>query len=108
VFAGIEFTSHVIDATAMTHVHLDVYAPAGSLFRVKLVDFGANGVFGGDDVEQELSFNSGTTPAFIAGEWSSLDIPFSAFASLTTRAHLAQLVISGTSTVFVDNVYLHR
>jgi len=108
VFAGIEFTSHVIDATAMSHVHLDVYAPAGSLFRVKLVDFGANGVFGGDDVEQELSFNSGTTPAFTAGEWSSLDIPFSAFASLTTRAHLAQLVISGTSTVFVDNVYLHR
>jgi hypothetical protein len=108
VFAGIEFTSQTINATSMTHLHLDVFAPAGSLFRVKLVDFGANGVFGTDDVEQELSFNSGTTPAFTAGSWSSLEIPLSDFTALTTRAHLAQLVLSGTSTAFVDNVYLHR
>jgi len=108
VFAGIEFTSHPIDATAMTHVHLDVYAPAGSLFRVKLVDFGPNGVFGGDDTSHELSFNSGTVPAFTPGGWSSLDVPISEFTDLTTRAHLAQILLSGTSTVFVDNVYLHR
>jgi len=109
VFAGIEFTSHTIDATSMTHFHMDVYAPGGSLFRVKLVDFGANGVFGGgDDKEQELSFSSGTTPPFVSGQWSSLEVPLANFTNLTTRAHLAQIVLSGTNTVFVDNVYLHR
>jgi len=109
VYAGIEFTSQTIDATSMTHFHMDVYAPGGSQFRVKLVDFGANGVYGGgDDKEQELSFNAGTTPPFTPGAWAPLEIPLANFTNLTTRAHLAQLVISGTSTVFVDNVYLHR
>jgi len=109
VFAGIEFTTNTIDATAMTHFHLDVLIPSGMTFRVKLVDFGANGVFGGgDDAEDELAFQAGTTPPLTAGTWSPLDIPLADFTGLTTRAHLAQLVLSGTSTAFIDNVYLHR
>jgi hypothetical protein len=49
---GIEATTTPIDATAMTHSH-------GCLvrwfyrFQSKLVDFGANGAFGGDDKEHE-------------------------------------------------------
>jgi hypothetical protein len=78
------------------------------MFKVKLVDFGANGIYGGDDKEQELTFNSGTTPAMVPGTWSSLDIPLADFTNLTTRGHLAQLILSGASTVFVDNVYFHR
>lgn len=109
VFAGIEFLTNQIDATAMTHFHIDVYVPSGSLLRLKLVDFGANGVFGGgDDREHELSFNSTTTPAMNPGTWSALEVPLSSFTNLTTRGHLAQIVLSGTSTVFVDNLYFHR
>jgi len=109
VFAGIEFISSQIDATAMTHFHLDAFLPSGSTLRIKLVDFGANGVFGGgDDSEQELTFNAGTSPAITSGAWSSLDIPLSSFTNLTGRTHLAQIVLAGTSTLFVDNVYLHR
>lgn len=109
-YAGIEFTSLPIDATAMTHVHLDVWASGGAICRIKLVDFGANGVFGGgDDREQELSFNGGTTPAFRTGVWSDLDIPLESFTGLTTRGHVAQLILSSdASTVYVDNVYFHR
>lgn len=110
VYAGVEFTTNPIDATAMTHFHLDAWASGGAIFRVKLVDFGADGVFGGgDDREQELGFNGGTTPAFRSGAWSSLEIPLTSFAGLTTRGHIAQLIISGDpGTVFVDNVYFHR
>jgi hypothetical protein len=73
------------------------------------VDFGGNGVFGGgDDSEQELTFNGSTTPALTPGTWSALDVPLSDFTNLAARAHLAQLILAGTSTVFVDNVYLHR
>jgi hypothetical protein len=108
-YAGIEFTTHLIDASAMTTLHLDAWATAGTTFRVKLVDFGANGIYGTDDSETELTFNAASTPAFTAGQWVSLDIPLASFTTLASRAHLAQLVISGdTRTVFVDNVYFHQ
>ncbi len=109
VFAGIEFTSNQINASSMTHFHMDVYLPSGSTLRVKLVDFGPNGAYqGGDDSEQELTFNAGTTPGITTGAWSSLDIPLSSFTNLTGRSNLAQITLAGASTVFVDNVYFHR
>ena len=109
-FAGIEFVSETIDGTGMTHFHMDVWAPSGGLFLVKLVDFGDDGAWGGaPDSEGELMFNGGTTPPFVSGQWSSLEIPMVDFG-LATVAHLAQLVISSSdvSTVIVDNVYFHR
>ncbi len=113
VFAGIEFTSKPINATAMTHFHLDIWTPdptaVPAVFRIKLVDFGADGAYGGgDDVEHELTINKATTPAFATGRWVGLDIPLSDFAGLTTRAHLAQLILSGDlRTVYLDNVYFY-
>ncbi len=114
VFAGIEFTGTRINATSMTHFRLDIWTPvattAASVFKVKLVDFGANGAFGGgDDVEHELSFTPTSTPALATGSWITLDIPLSQFTGLTTKGNLAQLIISGTpGTVFVDNVLFHK
>jgi hypothetical protein len=110
VYAGIEFTSNTIDATAMTYFHLDIWVPSGTTFRVKLVDFGANGIYlGGDDSESELTFNAASTPALVTGSWVGLEIPLADFTGLLARAHLAQLVLSGdTRTVYVDNIYFHR
>jgi hypothetical protein len=109
VYAGIEFTTPTIDASAMTHFHLDVWVPTGATFRVKLVDFGANAVYGGgDDSEYELTFDPGTTPAINSGTWSNLDIPLADFTGLANRGHVAQLILSGASTAFVDNVLFHR
>jgi len=109
VYAGIEFVTQLIDATGMTHVRLDVWAPVGSVFRVKLVDFGEDGVYDLPVDQAELAFHAGSTPAFVAGQWSVLDIPLDDF-TLTSRAHLAQIVISSTDarTVFLDNVLFHR
>ncbi len=112
VFAGIEFTSTPVDASAMTGFHMDIWTPnptAAASFRVKLVDFGADGTFGGgDDVEHELTFTASSNPALATGSWVALDVPLSAFAGLTTRGHLAQMIISGDlSTLFVDNVYFY-
>jgi hypothetical protein len=113
VFAGIEFTSAPVDASQMTHLRMDIWTPdatAAAAFKVKLVDFGANGSFGGgDDVEHELTFTASTTPALATGSWVTLDIPLSQFTGLTTKAHLAQLIVSGDlRTVYVDNVLFHR
>ncbi|MCF8435593.1 MAG: hypothetical protein K9G57_02010 [Ignavibacteriales bacterium] len=113
-FNGIEFSSQTIDASAMTRFHMDIWTPdpttMPSAFKVLLVDFGANGVFdGGDDVSHELTFTANTNPGLKTEQWVQLDVPLSAFSGLTTKAHLAQLVISGDpNTVYVDNVYFYK
>ncbi len=109
-YAGIEFTSQTIDATDMTHFNMDIWTPSPTalpaVFRIKLVDFGANGVYGGDDTEHELTFNASSTPPLESTNWISYHIPLTDFVGLVTKAHLAQLIISGTiPTVYVDNVY---
>ena len=107
-FVGIETASSPIDATAMTHFHTDVWSSDFTTFKIKLVDFGANGAFGGgDDKEHEVTF---TSPA--KDTWVSLDIPLSDFINLTTRAHISQLIYvgapTGNNTVYIDNVYFHN
>ncbi len=114
VFAGIEFTSSPINATAMTHFSMDIWTadPTASpaIFKIKLVDFGAGGVFGGgDDREHEITLTAATTPAIRTGQWTRLDVPLSMFTGLTTRGHLAQLIlVADPNTVYVDNVLLHK
>ncbi|MDX9728307.1 MAG: Ig-like domain-containing protein [Bacteroidales bacterium] len=106
-FVGIETGTAPINATTMTHLHLDVWSPDFTSFGIKLVDFGANGVFGGgDDVEHQVNY---TSPA--RGSWVSYDIPLSDFTNLTTRAHLAQYIFvgqpSGATSVWIDNIYFY-
>ena len=64
---------------------------------------------GGDDREQELTFNNASSPALQFGAWTSLEIPLSSFTGLTTRGHVSQLIISGdVGTAYVDNIYFHK
>jgi len=113
VFAGIEFTSQTIDASNMTRFCMDIWTPddtaAPAIFKIKLVDFGADGVFGGgDDVEHELTFDETTTPALATEEWIHFDIPMSEFTGLVTTEHMAQMILTadpGPNTVYVDNIY---
>lgn len=108
-FVGVETTgSDLINASTMDSVHLDMWTPNATTFRIKIVDFGADGAYqGGDDTEHEVVF---TSPK--QGEWVSLHIPFSDFTNLTNRAHIAQIIFSalpaGSSTVFIDNLYFSK
>jgi hypothetical protein len=115
IYAGILFETHLVDATEMTHFNIDVWVPEGvTFFRVKLVDFGEDGVYGGaPDGERELTFTAATTPAIVPGSWARLDIPLESFMGgpmgLFAKAHLAQLLISGGNiTAFIDNVFFHK
>lgn len=109
-FAGIDFTSPTLDASAMTYFHMDVWTPdptaSPAVFNVKLVSFGADGAYqGGDDSEHELVFDETTMNT---GSWVSIDVPLSAFTNLAETGHLAQMVISGDpNTVWVDNIYFY-
>jgi hypothetical protein len=103
-YFGVDVTG-TINANQMLYFHIDVWTPDLTAFKVKLVDFGANGVYqGGDDVEFEVT----RTPT-LSG-WNSFDIPLSAFTGLTTKGNIAQLVLSGApvGTVYIDNVYFSK
>jgi hypothetical protein len=110
-FVGAETVMNQIDLAEMTHFHVDVWTPDAAAFRIKLVDFGANGAYDGpgvgDDTEHELEYGSP-----MLGEWISLDIPLADFEGLTSRNNFAQLIFSadpsGAPTLFIDNVYFHR
>jgi len=107
-FVGIETVANQIDITSMTYFHLDVWSPNFTKFGVKLVDFGADGLYGGgDDVNHQVDFESPEQE-----EWVSFDIPLTAFTGLTTKQHIAQLILvgqpTGTTTIYLDNVYFYE
>ena len=110
-FVGIEFTSKTINATEMTHFHIDIWTPdpvtSAKVFKVLLADFGANNSFGGgDDSSHELGFKA---PLITSGNWVSIDVPLTALTGLTKRGNLAQLVLSGDfPNVYIDNVYFYK
>ena len=109
-FVGIETVSNQIDASTMTHFHVNVWTADATEIKIKLVDFGANGVYDGpgvgDDAEHEIAIEN---PA--QEEWVSLDIPLTDFTNLTTRANLAQFIFVGApskgNTIFMDNIYFY-
>lgn len=107
-FVGIETVTNQVNATAMTHLHVDVWSPDFTSFSIKLVDFGPNGIFGGgDDTEHQVDF---TAPA--RGTWISYDIPLSSFTGLLNRANIAQYILvaqpTGSARVYMDNMYFYN
>jgi hypothetical protein len=108
-FVGVETVgANTINASDMTFFHLNAWTPNLTAFKVKLVDFGANGAFGGgDDVEHELTLTAPTLSS-----WNTYDVPLSSFTGLTTKAHIAQMIFvgnpTGTGTVFIDNVLYRK
>lgn len=107
-YVGIDFVANKIDVTQMTHLHLDVYAPVGTDFKVKVVAMGPTGAA----VRQQpiLTFNAETDPAFAAGGWSSLEIPMANFNFTVPVDYIGQLALetSDARLVLVDNIYWHR
>ncbi len=106
-FVGVETTSNQVDASSMTHFHVDYWTGNASLFRVKLVDFGPDGAFDtGDESEDEIEFT--VTP----NTWVSLDIPLADFTELATTENMSQYIFSaataGEANVYIDNVYFHN
>ena len=106
-FVGIEFVSSPVDASAMQFLHIDVFAPAGSQFGIEVVSFpGATGV-----LSQKIVFDASSTPSFVPGEWSPLEIPLDDFTLPEgfDWSQIGQFVLSGTAQlVLVDNLYWHK
>lgn len=110
-FVGIEFKTPPVNVSSMRFFHMDLWTPDATTlpnnFKILLIDFGANGQFGGgDDSQHEITV---TSPTLTSNNWVSIDVPLAAFTGLTSRAHLAQMVLSGSiPNVYVDNIYFYR
>ena len=111
-FVGTQFSQPTINATSMTHFHVDIQVQeamtAEDHIRIQLGDFGANAVFGGgDDTSGSVNYTNGS---FTNGSWVGFDIPLANFTGLTSRSHLAQILFisDGTiSNILVDNMYFY-
>lgn len=108
-FVGVEATgANSIDVSGMDYFTFDVWSPDATLYRVKMVDFGADNAFGGgDDTEAEVVF---TSPS--QGTWNNHRINLADLATLTGREHISQIIFSaqpiGAATLYIDNVYFSR
>ena len=101
-FAGVLFNdAHPetpLDASAMTHLHIDVWLPESLTLRVKLNAQGSP--------EQEVTIDSaGLTP----GVWNAVDIPLSDFpgTELNALTFLTLEGVPGGGVVYVDNLYFY-
>lgn len=87
---------------------MDVWTPNATTYRIKLVDFGADGAFGGgDDTEHEIAFEDQPTET-----WNTHDIALADFTGMTARANISQIIFSalpvGEATLYLDNIYFSK
>ena len=107
-FVGIQFTSPTVNATSMTHIHLDIFIPntivANAQFKIEMVDFGSGGNVTGAFTTNILVSQS--------QQWISLDIPLSSFTGLSRRNNLAQIIFVDVneriSSFYADNIYFYK
>jgi hypothetical protein len=105
-FVGIQFANPTVDATSMTHIHVDIYLPnplnGNAQFQIELVDFGA---------EVAGAVATGITVAQ-SQQWISLDIALADFTGLTSRANLAQIIFVDVNgnipSFYADNIYFYN
>lgn len=110
-FVGHQFSDPVVDATSMTHLHLDILVPAevpaGAKLKITIKDFGPDGVdSASDDKTQDFIINSSD---LTSKGWSSFDIPL----TVTPRTKLGQFIFSDMDTgllpsFYLDNVYFYK
>lgn len=111
-FVGIQFSAPNINASLMSHLHVDIYipgtVPAGTNFKINVIDWGADGLYGGgNDSNHVTTF---TTPTLVSQNWISFDIPFRNMTGLASRTHLGQIIFEGTNITnfYADNIYFYN
>jgi hypothetical protein len=124
-YVGIDFGGYanLIDASAMTHLHVDVWTPDADKFGVQLVAFPDATAAGlGNGVSRTVSLNAratygGRVLPLAPSTWVGLDIPLDLYGDLP-RDKIGLILwldndaVSGGGvtggTFYIDNVYFHR
>jgi hypothetical protein len=111
-FVGIQFSTPTISVSNMSHLHIGLFMPnaiaSGASFQVQVVDFGADGVFGGsDDSSATVTY---TSPTLVSQSWIGLNIPLSSLTGLKGKDHIGQIIFVGTNITgfYADNIYFYN
>ena len=113
-FVGQQFTDPLVDASEMTHFHLDVFIPndvqPNDELKITIKDYGPNKADNGgrgDDMTQVVLINSSQ---LTSNGWASVSVPL----TFTTGTGIGQLIYENSSgaskisTVFLDNIYFYK
>jgi hypothetical protein len=107
-FLGTQLNT-VVDATAMTNFHMDVWIAddfeAGQIFNPKWSNHTGGA---GETNAFELTKPVGDTDA---KKWIAIDVPITDFAGDATRADLTQFLIAVAGKIdvaYVDNIYFYK
>ena len=113
-FVGQQFTDPLVDASEMTHFHLDVFIPndvqPNDALKITIKDYGPNKADNGgrgDDATQVVLINSSQ---LISNGWTSVSVPL----TFTTGTGIGQLIYENSngsskiSSVYLDNIYFYK
>jgi hypothetical protein len=99
LYSGIRAGAGDLDVSTMEKLHIDVYSPGFTVFKIKLE------AVNGSNVELEV------TGTKVQGAWNSFDIDLSAYAAVDL-VHLKWIVpVTYTppgETLYIDNVYFWK
>lgn len=114
-FVGNQLSAPRADLTEMTHLHFDMYipgaVPSNFDFLVTVVDFGPNGVDGGnDDTRKQLFVPKSSN--IKANEWLTIELPL----NMTNKSKVGLIIYEninlpkgpGLSEFYLDNVYFFK
>lgn len=104
-FVGVEYgvatPANAVDATTMTHFHVNLWSPnPPANLEIQLVN----------DAAGTAAVGKYQTGQLGTGSWISLDIPLASFTGLSAKNKLNQLlfVAPGPTVLYVDNVYFRK
>lgn len=110
-FALIDLSS-VQDLTDYSYISVDVWSSKATTFKVKIVDYGADGVnkYSGENLPQDDSESEIAAPFIVGGGWQTIKINLSALTGLNSRTKVGQIVLSATDApnVYIDNVFFAK
>lgn len=109
-YVGTAFTNPTLDASSMTHIHLDMYipgpVPSNFDFLISVEDWGPNQVDnGGDDTRQQIFVSSSQA---LSNQWFSVDVAL----NLVNKNNIGLIIYeningSSLSNFYIDNVYFY-
>ena len=96
-----------VNATDMTHLHVDIYVN-DPLDPGDFISLSINNDVGNNETSGTIIFDNN---ALVADGWVSLDIPLTDFSGLSDRSQLGLIIFvtdATISNIFVDNIYYYR
>ena len=106
-----------VDGSEMRFLHLSIWRskPSADL-TVKVVDYGSDGIAGGDNNPfHELTYNATNGNEIEGGQWVDLSIDLSSLSGLSSTANIGEIVITSRKdgvasgeVLYIDNVYLSK